>query len=124
MWLFMGKIGQCFQWFELPGEGHGYVRFKKGVVVCANLNPELNPDAPQTILVGEGPLREKWAKILCDQNRQIPFRVYLKRDKNRWEYAGDFVVESWSESIDEIQRHEVKSKRQDIVRVIYLKNID
>jgi hypothetical protein len=119
----MHTIGRFYNWAQLPGEGHGYVRFKNGLVVCANLKPELNPNAPKTILVGEGPLREKWARILCDQNRQIPFRVYLKRGTNRWEYAGDFVVESWSESVDEIRRHEAKSKRQDVVRVIYLKEI-
>jgi hypothetical protein len=62
----MLRIGQCYQWSELPGKGHGYVRFENGHIVCANLKPELNPDAPKIILVGQGLLREKWARMLCE----------------------------------------------------------
>jgi hypothetical protein len=116
----MGRIGQLYPWSELPGTGHGYVRFQHGRIVCANLKPELNPDAPKVILVGHGLLRERWAQTLCDQNRKTPFGVYIKRGTNKWEYAGDFIVESWSESTNEIQRHEEKSKRKDVARVVYL----
>ena len=117
----MARIGQFYQWAELPGTGHGYVRFADGQIVCANLKPELNPDAPKVILVGEGLLRERWAQILCEQNRKHSFEVYLKRGTNRWEFVGLFLVESWSESKSEIQRHEEKSKRKDVARVIYLR---
>lgn len=58
----MARIGQCYRWSELPGYGHGYLRFEHGRVVCANLKPDLNPDAPRAILVGAGLLREKWAR--------------------------------------------------------------
>jgi hypothetical protein len=117
----MPQIGQCYQWSKLPGKGHGYVRFEDGRVVCANLKPELNPDAPEIILVGQGPLREKWAKILCDQDRSIAFEVYLKKSVNNWKYEGDFVVENWSEAKVEIQKHEIRAKRHDVFRVIKLR---
>jgi len=117
----MARIGQCYRWSELPGEGHGYLRFENGRVVCANLKPELNPDAPEVILVGQGPLREKWARMLCSQDPNIAFEVYLKQATNRWKYEGEFVVKIWSEAPDEIRRQEAKANRHDVIRVINLK---
>jgi hypothetical protein len=117
----MPQIGHCYQWSELPGTGHGYVRFKDGRVVCANLKPELNPDAPEVILVGQGPLREKWAKMLCDQDHSIALEVYLKKGVNKWKYEGDFVVENWSEAKEEIQQHETRANRCDVFRIINLR---
>lgn len=117
----MPRIGQCYLWSDLPGTGYGYLRFAAGRAVCAALKPELNPEAPKVILVGEGPLREKWAQILCDQDHNVPITVYLKRGTNRWEYAGEFVVQGSSEATGEIRQHEEKAKRHDVVRVIFLR---
>jgi hypothetical protein len=71
--------------------------------------------------VGEGLLREKWARILCTQN--MPIEVYLKQRPNCWEYVGKFEVERWSEAADEIRRHGARARRDDVVRVIYLRKI-
>src|ERR1039458_4336927 len=108
----MPRIGQCYRRDELPGTGHGYLRFDGGRVVCAGLLPKLNPDAPLVILVGEGPLREKWARILCSQD--LPIEVYLKRKPNCWEYSGEFEVERRSEAANEIRRHEAPARRDEI----------
>lgn len=118
----MPRIGYCYQWSELPGKGHGFVRFENGRVVCVNLKPELNPDAPEVILVGHGPLREKWAEILCNQDRSTAFQVYLKQAtqaKNRWKYAGEFIVENWSEANNEIKAN--CKNVTDVARVIKLR---
>jgi hypothetical protein len=117
----MCRMNQCYRRDQLPGTGHGYLRFDGGRAVCAGLLPKLNPDAPQVILVGEGLLREKWARILCTQN--MPIEVYLKERPNCWEYVGKFEVERWSEAADEIRRHEARARRDDVVRVIYLRKI-
>jgi hypothetical protein len=66
-------------------------------------------------------LRKKWARILCTQD--LPIEVYLKQKPNCWKYAGKFKVERWSEAVDEIRQHEIRAKRNDVVRVIYLRNI-
>jgi hypothetical protein len=117
----MLQIGHSYRRDELPGNGHGYLRFHDGRAVCAGLLPNLNPDAPRVILVGEGILREMWARILCTQDS--PIEVFLKRMPNCWEYAGKFKVERWSEAVDEIRRHEARARRHDVVRVIYLQKI-
>ena len=73
------------------------------------------------ILVGEGPLREKWARILCKQ--ALPIEVYLKRKPNCWEYAGKFAVDHSSEAAGDIRSHEVRARRDDVVMVIYLRKV-
>ena len=115
----MCQTNRCYRRDELPGTGHGYLRFDAGRAVCAGLIPKLNPDAPKVILVGEGILREKWARTLCEQTSSI--EVYLKQKPNCWKHVGTFVVERWSEATQEIQRHEQRSGREDVVRVIYLR---
>jgi hypothetical protein len=119
----MPKEKQCYPWATLPGSGNGFIRFGNGRAVCAVLKPELNPKAPEVILVGEGPLRERWAQIICDQNHKLPFEVYVKRGRNQWEYSGKFVVQGFDDSPVEIRRHEqtTQPRRQDVVRVIYLR---
>ena len=108
------------KWSDVPGNGNGFLRFGDGgKIVAAALQPKLNPEAPFVILVGDGPRRESSAKILCEQSS--PMGVYLKRGVNQWEYFGQFVVKHWSESDTEISIHSKRARRNDIVRVIYLK---
>jgi len=109
-----------YSWGDVPGNGNGFLRFgADGEIVTAALRPDLNPDAPFVILVGRGPQRERLARILCEQ--PSPVGVYLKHGTNRWEYRGKFAVERWSESAQEIRKHEQHAGRSDVVRVIYMR---
>jgi hypothetical protein len=112
--------GYRFRWSEVPGKGDGFLRYEDGRIVSAALQPKLNPDAPQVILVGKGPRRERSARLLCEQREPIP--VYLKRGTNRWEYMGEFSVERWSEEESEISEHARRADRNDVARVIYLRS--
>ena len=66
-------------------------------------------------------MRERWAQILCDQNRNSPFEVYLKQGANKWKYEGHFVVEDWSSVAEEIKKHETEANRHDVFRIIKLR---
>ena len=118
----MARKGQCYRWSEVPGSGDGFLRYGDGQIVSAALRPDLNPDAPTVILVGRGPRRESSAQLFCEQN--VPVSVYLKRGTNRWEYSGKFAVHRWSEAEAEIRKHETRTGRDDIVRVIYLREVE
>ena len=115
----MPQKGKSYGWGDVPGEGDGFLRYG---IVSAALRPELNPDAPRVVLVGRGPRRQRSAQVLCQQSS--PIAVYLKRGTNRWEYAGRFVVERWSEAATEIRQHEKRAGRTDVVRVIYLREVE
>jgi hypothetical protein len=112
--------GRCYRWSEVLGKGDGFLRYEDGRIVSAALRPKLNPDAPRVILVGQGPRRERSARLLCEKGD--PVAIYLKRGINRWEYVGEFSVERWSEDESEIREHERRAARDDVARVIYLRS--
>ena len=113
----------CYRWDDVPGKGDFYLRTgDASQIVSAALKPNLNPDAPEIILVGEGRNIESKAQKLCDQSS--PISVYIKRGTHKWEYSGDFVVTHCTKSEEEIRHHAKRSNRDDIVRIIYLKECE
>lgn len=119
----MPTKGTCYRWDEVPGRTLGYLRFgDNGHIVTAALQPKRNPDAPYVILVEKGPRRVRWAKALGQQS--LPISVYLKRGTHQWEYCGKFAFENFSENLEEIQKHDKRSRRNtNIVRVIHLREV-
>jgi len=101
------------------GSAIEYLPTVKGRVVCACLRPDLNPDAPQVILVGRGPIIEGSADLLCEQRDLIP--VFIKQRTNEWELVGHYAVERCSQAAEEIVRHQTAAGRDDVTRVIYLR---
>ena len=43
---------------------------------------------------------------------------------NKWEYRGEFVSEGFTESEEEIRQHAQRSERDNIFRIIYLKECE
>jgi hypothetical protein len=117
-------LGQCYTRNEIA-DTHGggrieYLPNVAGRIVCACLrtDPAFNPEAPHVILPGRGPKREHWAEVLGEQEGPIP--VYLKRAPSRWEYVGDYEVERWSRSPEEIEEREAQTGRP-VTSVIYMR---
>lgn len=67
--------------------GDDFIRTAKGSVVGLALRLDLNPDAPDVIIVGIGVRRELRAKLVASQGGTVP--TYLKRGVNAWEFVGD-----------------------------------
>ena len=68
------------------GNPNAYLRIRAGRVSCGCFNAQLNPNAPQEILVGTGPQIERSVDILMEQGGVIP--VFVKRGTNQWQYSG------------------------------------
>jgi hypothetical protein len=66
---------------ELGGSAIEYLPRVNGIVVCACLRLDYNPDAPKIILAGFGPQIEESAEMLCKQRGIIP--VFIKRQQTR-----------------------------------------
>jgi len=115
--------GQCYSRDEIAAQFGGsaveYLPTVKGRVVCACLRPDLNPDAPQVILVGRGPIIEGSADLLCGQRDPIP--VFIKQQANEWKFVGHYAVERGSQAAEEIVRHQTAAGRSDVTRVIHLR---
>lgn len=105
------------------GSRVSYLPNKDGVILCACLTLEANPDAPHIILPGRGKEIERSAGIFCKKNKNNAVPAFIKRNINQWEYVGNFIVEGDSTSQNEIHTYACRSGRTDITRVIYMKRV-
>jgi hypothetical protein len=101
------------------GEIQTYLPARDGVVTCACLTLSRNPDAPNTILVGQSPRVLERARQLCRQGSTIP--VFLKRATSSWEYVGDYGVERCSRESGDLEKYGRLSGRDDLAIVVFLK---
>lgn len=94
-----------------------------GRVVCACLrtDPEYNPEAPEVILVGRGPIIEESGAALIAQHGPVP--VYLRRGMNHWEYVGDYEVDRSSRLPADIMRYEIQTGRK-VTCAIFMKEAE
>ena len=104
----------------LGGEVQTYLPAKDGLVTCACLTLRSNPDAPNTILIGQRPRVLEWARRLCVQGGMIP--VFIRRATNEWEYVGKYRVQRCSKKASDIDKYQRLSGRSNLSMVIYLKN--
>jgi hypothetical protein len=104
---------------HLGGNSMSYLPTKSGRVLYACLKPELNPHAPEIVLVGSGDETVENARILCRQSGATP--VFVKEADAEWEYAGDYEVERCSEDRKAIVEQQELSGRNNLRMVIYLK---
>lgn len=72
------------------GGVQSYLPNRGGRVTCGCFSPDLNPHAPDEILVGDGPKIKEAARLLIRQGGAIP--VFVKRATNAWEYLGRYRV--------------------------------
>ncbi|MBU1086173.1 MAG: hypothetical protein KKD05_01495 [Candidatus Omnitrophica bacterium] len=103
---------------QLGGNKQIYLPTVKNEVVCACLNPKLNPEAPRIILVGSLSRTRKNADSLCLQEGVIP--VFLKRRTKEWEYVGEWKVKGYSSEKADIQGYEKTSGRKGLYKIIFL----
>jgi hypothetical protein len=122
----MFKVGERYEREEilkkLGGSKRGFLPIVKGHVVCGFFHHQLNPDAPDIILPGDLKPIQEAAEIFCRQ--QFPIPIFIAHE-NRWKYAGDYRVESWTENKKEITLHERRAKTKvnrtvPISRILFL----
>lgn len=102
---------------RLGGNTQAYLPQVNGRVVCACLRTDLNPDAPNTVLVGAGKGIERAGAVLASQKELMP--VFIKEATNRWIYRGNFRVDRSTQARIELARHSRATGRA-VTRIIYL----
>jgi Domain of unknown function (DUF6697) len=107
----------------LGGSKQTFFPWKSGIVVAACLRPSLNPDAPLVVLPGHGAEKQRTADWLsANPNHVIP--VFLKRDVNKWEYAGRFRCKGWSNDPAEIRKWKPANRPDPIYCVLFLEKVE
>jgi hypothetical protein len=90
--------GQFYEWrdiaesFELPGEGGvWFLPHRSGKTLCGLFRRELNPDAPETVIVGEGSERLEAAEVFSKQTESVP--CFIRDRTGLWKYHGRYRYE-------------------------------
>jgi hypothetical protein len=117
------KIGEYYSREEisrvLGGSSWTYLPRDRGKVVSGCFRTDLNPKAPEEILVGYGKLRVSSAMRLVEQNTPIP--VFIQRASAQWEFIGYYRGKKYSESpSDIIPRAKAANREGQVAGVLYL----
>jgi hypothetical protein len=102
----------------LGGSRQSYLPTADGRVLCACLRSDINPKAPNIVVVGRGKGIEHEGDVLASQREPIP--VFVKRASNAWTYHGLFRVHGSSQRAADIRLHAPTESRSEITRVIFL----
>jgi hypothetical protein len=98
------KLGEFYSREEisrmLGGSSWTYLPRDGGDVVSGCFRTDLNPKAPNEILVGYGKLRVSSAKRLVEQDTPIP--VFIQRASKQWEFVGYYRGKKFSEAPGEV----------------------
>lgn len=93
------KLGEFYSREEIShmfgGNPRTYLPRDGGDVVSGCLRTDLNPKAPDEVLVGHGKLRVSSAKRLVAQSKPIP--VFLQRASSQWEFIGYYRGKNYSD---------------------------
>ena len=88
-------------------------------VVAGCFNPVYDPQAPNVVLPGRGPVIQGSAEKFAIQGHAVP--VFLKRRVNFWEYVGQYRVVRQSHDLDEIEVYAQRARRiGDVTSVLFL----
>ena len=90
-------------------------------IVAACVTPDLNPDAPNIILAGNGPQIAQYADHFCAQSNTIP--ICIKSGDKEWLCCGNFKLASSSTDPVEIRVQSDRSKRSDIYKILFLEEV-
>lgn len=100
-------------------KGGIFLPTRDGRIVCGCFTTEMNPEAPECVLIGDKPRVVARAEKMAEQGGSIP--IFIKRRVNEWEYRGvyDFVLLS-RDRHDFAQLAE-EAGRDDIVAALYFR---
>lgn len=106
---------------ELAG-GDSYIRTKDNIVKGLAVTTNLNPEAPEIIVVGKGPRIIANAMLFVKQQQYVP--VYVKQAVNSWKYLGEFKADKYTRNIDIIEKHRKHRLASDVDGILFLSPCD
>jgi len=98
------KLGEFYSREDISrmfgGSSWTYLPRYGGDVVSGCFRTDLNPKAPDEVLVGHGKLRVSSAQRLVAQSKPIP--VFLQRGSKQWEFIGYYRGKNYSDVSSEV----------------------
>lgn len=98
--------------------GDSYIRTKDNVVKGLAITTELNPEAPEVIVVGNGPRIKANARLFLEQQEYVP--VYLKQAVNTWKFLGKYKADRYSQDPKTIELHRQHRPSEKVDGILFL----
>jgi hypothetical protein len=105
----------------LGGSLQSYLPTINGVVVAGCFRRDTNPDAPEVVLPGNGPIIKSTAKSFAMSGRAVP--VFIKQRIGDWRFVGIWQVSKLSCDFAEVKYHMERSGRSDVSCVLHLSEV-
>jgi len=102
--------------------GDSFIRTYDGEVKGLALRLDLNPEAPEFIVVGHGPRKVSNALLFAKSGKAVP--AYIKRDVNKWEYMGHYRAKAYLQDKDTINRYRHNRLAESINGILFLESAD
>ncbi|MBK7357242.1 hypothetical protein [Propionivibrio sp.] len=121
------QVGQIYthdyicKTFGGDAKGGSYLPQNKQTILCGCFTTTMNPEAPEVVLVGNGPKIIGKAEILAAQGGSIP--VFLKMGTNQWKYQGMFELLSFSKNPADFEAKATLADRNDVAAILTFKRI-
>jgi hypothetical protein len=117
-------LGRTYSRKEIAGVLGGsevdYLPTENDRVVCGCFTLEHNPEAPDIVIAGTGPVIKREAELFCGQDFAVP--IFVKHRPNEWEYVGNYRAARFSTAPADIAAHHKGSitPLNEVTRVIFL----
>jgi hypothetical protein len=100
-------------------KGGIFLPTREGRIVCGCITTEMNPEAPECILIGDKPRVVARAEKMADQGGAIP--IFVKRGINQWEYRGMYDFVRLSREPRDFRQLAAEAGREDVVAALYFR---
>lgn len=98
-----------------------YLPQSQQTIMCGCFTSAMNPEAPEVVLVGNGPRILLKAERLAAQGGAIP--VFMKRATNQWEYKGRYELVSLSKNSVDFEAKAAAVDRNDVVAALFFRPV-
>lgn len=99
-----------------------YLPQSQQTILCGCFTTTMNPEAPECILVGNGPRILGKAEKLAAQGGSIP--VFLKIATNQWAYKGTYELLSFSKNLSDFEAKAVAADRNVVAAALFFRRIE
>lgn len=99
-----------------------YLPQSKQTVLCGCFTKNMNPGAPEKVLVGHGPRIITRAERLEAQGGSIP--VFLKQGTNQWAYQGVFELVRLSRNPADFENEAASVDRSDVIAALIFRKVE
>lgn len=107
---------------EVTAGGRDYIRTKDGQVKGLALRPDLNPRAPEVIIVGNGPNIVRRAELLLGSQSNVP--AFIKCNSGEWEYRGDYRAIAYCTDRATIGTYRDSRPANSVAGILFLEKAD